>query len=234
LARALAEARQPAPSPAEQWKPIETAILADLKPVKPLAPAGVRFFALMSIVAVVAAAGGAVLGIAGWQALTLLQRSAVFTALAIGAGLLAFSVGRQIVPGSKLLLPPYWLVLAIGGVMAGVFASLFQPHQEPTFLATGLVCLRIGTGCAMAAALLVWLELRRGAILNPMFTGATAGALAGLGGLAVLEIFCPNPNEYHILVWHLGALLASVLGGIAIGSLVERSGWRRRAPARRN
>ena len=88
---------------------------------------------------------------------------------------------------------------------------------------TGLLCLEIGLACAIPAAALLWLVLRRGAILSPVLTGATAGALAGLSGLTVLEVFCPNLNKYHILVWHLGAVLASIIGCLAIGLLAEYS-----------
>jgi Negative regulator of sigma F len=57
--------------------------------------------------------------------------------------------------------------------------------------------------------------------------GATIGALAGLSGLAVLGLFCPNLNEYHILVWHFGSVLVSTGGGLAIGTISEYSSWRR-------
>jgi hypothetical protein len=135
------------------------------------------------------------------------------------------------VPGSRLLLSPSLLAFAAIGILAGVVSILFHPHEEPTFVATGLVCLRIGLECAIPAALLFWLVLRRGAVLNPVATGVTAGAMAGLSGLVVLEIFCPNPNEYHVLVWHLGAVLASIAGGLAIGSI--RLAWQRQSGFRR-
>jgi len=227
LAGAIAGAGQVAPPSRNQLERFESAILADLKPVKPLAPTSVRFIALILVLAVVAAVGSAALGPAGWRALGLLQRVAVFTALAAAAGLLAFSVGRQAVPGSRLLVSPYWLVAVVLGVMTAIVAGLFHPHREAAFVSTGLVCLRIGLECAIPTALLFWLPLRRGAILNPMLTGASAGALAGLGGLTVLEIICPNLNQYHILIWHLGAALVSALAGLVIGSIMERSGWRR-------
>jgi hypothetical protein len=230
LARAIGQTQLAVPPSPEQLQQIKAGILADLKPVKPLAPASVRFFALISILLVVAAVGAALLGIAGWRALGSLQRFAVFMALAGAADLLAFSLGRQIVPGSRLLLSPYLLLMALLGVKIGIFATLFHPHEEPTFVLTGLVCLRIGLECAVPAALLFWLVLRRGAILNPVLTAATAGALAGLTGLTVLEIFCPNLNEYHILVWHLGAVLASVVGGITIGSFAQYYGRKRISP----
>ena len=196
-------------------------------PAKPLPPGGMLVFAFVFILVVVAAVGGVALGVAGWRALSLLQRIAVFTALAAAAGVLAFSAGRQIVPGSRLLLSPYRLVIAVLAMMIGIFTILFHPREESTFVSTGLVCLRIGLECAIPAAFLLWLLLRRGAILNPMLTGATAGALAGLSGLTVLEIFCPNLNAYHILVWHMGSVLTSVIGGLAIGLIAEYSGWTR-------
>lgn len=228
LARAMAQSPQIVPPLPDQLKTIEARILADLKPVKPLPSARVLAFALVFIVVVIAAVGGVgVLGTAGWRALSLLQRIAVFTALGGTAALAAFSAARQIVPGSRLLVSPWLLVVAVLGVMIGILTTLFHPHGETTFVATGLVCLRIGIECAIPAAILFWLVLQRGAILHPMFTGPTAGALAGLGGLTVLEIFCPNLNVYHILVWHLGVVLASAVGGLAIGTIAEYSGRRR-------
>jgi hypothetical protein len=228
--RRLAEAIRQAPRvdelPRKHLKQIEDRILDDMKPVKPL-PAAVLTLVLLSIFAIVVVIGNVVLGTAGWYALNLLQRLAVFSALTVSAGLLAFSAVRQIVPGSRLPVPPYLLVTAVLGVMAGIFSTLFLPHRESTFISTGLLCLEIGLACAIPAAALLWLVLRRGAILSPMLTGATAGALAGLSGLTVLEVFCPNLNKYHILVWHLGAVLASIIGCFAIGLLAEYSGWKR-------
>ena len=58
--------------------------------------------------------------------------------------------------------------------------------------------------------------------LNRIAAGALAGALAGLSGLALLEIFCPNLNRYHILVWHLGAALTSTIVGILAGIVAQR------------
>jgi hypothetical protein len=42
-----------------------------------------------------------------------------------------------------------------------------------------------------------------------------------LSGFAVLEVFCPNLNKEHILAWHLGAVLASIMGCITIGLLAR-------------
>ena len=222
--RQTPQAAAPAP---DQLKRIEAGLLADLKPVKPMPPAGLFFFALLFIAALIAVVGGEELGFAGWEALGPVRRSLLFGTLAAFAALLAFSAGRQIVPGSRLVVRPSVAIAAVWALMAGLFAILFQPHEELTFVATGLMCLRIGLEFAMPAGVLSWLLLRRGAILNPALTGATAGAFAGLSGLTVLEIFCPNPNVYHILVWHLAAAVGSTLGGLAIGTLAEYFGRRR-------
>jgi hypothetical protein len=217
--------------PASQFSPelldrIEARLLADLKPAKPLPPARVLTSTLMFTIVVVAAVGSAALGIAGWRALSLLQKNSVFPALAAGAGVLAYTAVWLMVPGTRLTRSPYLYVLAVLGLMAAICITVFDPREESTFVSTGLVCIRIGLECAVSATVLFWLLLRRGSILNPMLMGATVGALAGLSGLAVLELFCPNLNEYHILVWHLGSVLVSTGGGLAIGTIAEYSNWR--------
>jgi len=224
LARAMYQFRPVTPTASDEWKAIESAIISDLKPVKPIAPVGMRFFAIALAVAVVAAVGCGLLGTTGWRALSMLQRTTVFAALATVGALLAISLVRLVAPGSKLLISPVLLAGGGFGLMAVVFTGLFHPHAEAKFVSTGLVCLRIGLECAIAAALLFWFALRRGVVLNPVLTGAAAGALAGFGGLTVLEIFCPNLNEYHVLVWHLGAAVTSALAGVVLGIIVDRSG----------
>ncbi len=99
--------------------------------------------------------------------------------------------------------------------------AVFQSRQESAFVSKGLLCLSVGLKYAIPGALLSWLWLRRGATLFPRLMGATAGGFAGLIGITVLEVHCPNLNLYHILVWHLGVLLLSTLGGLALGAAVE-------------
>jgi hypothetical protein len=221
LAGALGESDDAVPPSLEQLQRIKAETMADLKPVGPLAPTGVLWLALLLIAAAAAAGGVLELGTAGWRALGPLTRIAVFTALAAGCGLLGLSLARQVVPGSRVLFPTPLFVIAVLGIMASIFATLFHPHREPTFIATGLVCLRIGLECAAPVAILSWLVLRRGEFLNPVAAGAMMGALAGLSGLVLLEIFCPNLNKYHILVWHLGAALLSTCAGTAVGIVAE-------------
>ena len=223
LAEAIGQTPPSAPPAVEQLERIKHAVLAGLKPVRPLPPTGALWAIFLSALLTVVTVGGSILGTAGWQALSVLQRVAVFGALAAATGVLAFSAERQMVPGSAFRLSPYVQAVAALGAIVAICAILFWPHQETAFVPTGLMCLRIGIECAIPAALLLWLVLRRGAVLSPVAAGVTAGALAGLAGLIVLEIFCPNLNRNHILVWHVGAVLASVLGGTIIGALAELS-----------
>jgi hypothetical protein len=134
----------------------------------------------------------------------------------------AFSLARAYVPGSRVLAPVERWVPGLLAILAAIFALVFEAHPETAFVETGLVCLRIGLECAGAVGVIAWLVARRGAALNPVAAGALSGALAGLSGLALLEIFCPNLNEYHVLVWHLGSVMASAAMGTAIGIVVER------------
>lgn len=214
-----------APSPA-RLQLIKAKLRANLKPVKPLPPAGLFVAAFLLMAAVAVAIGAADLGTAGWQALGILKKIVVFAALAAGAWLVAFSLARQLAPGSAMPAPTRVLLPAILITVTAIFATLFDYHPEKTFVATGLVCLSIGLGCAVPVAALAWLALRKGMILNPPAAGALTGALAGLSGLTLLEIFCPNPNKYHILVWHLGAAIACAIAGTAIGLIWERIGKR--------
>ena len=200
---------------------IQTNIVAALKPVRPLPPSSIYLFACAVIFFSVAAAGTLLLGTNGWHTLTMAQRIAVFMTVSASAVLLAVSLVRQMVPGSKHAIAPATLPLAISALLILMMTATFRWHQESAFIAGGLMCMKNGLTYAIPAAFLLWLTLRRGAILFPKLMGAAAGGLAGLIGLSVLEVNCPNLNVFHILVWHGGVVLISSLGGALIGALAE-------------
>jgi hypothetical protein len=85
---------------------IQSGILKDLKPIRPLAPPRVLLFrcaiSFLSMVAV----GALLLGTNGWGALSLVQRIVVFVTLAASAVLLVISMVQQILPGSKQTVAP--------------------------------------------------------------------------------------------------------------------------------
>jgi hypothetical protein len=212
-----------------QVKSIHASVLRALEPVRPLASPGVFLVAFAGIFLAVAILGFIQVHDYGWRVLSLLQKMVVFTSLALGAGALALSMARQMRPGSRYSVSPNLLPIAIFFLLAASIAAVFQGREESAFVLRGLFCLRLGLKYAVPGGLLSWLVLRRGVILAPKLMGATAGGFAGLIGITVLEVHCPNLNLYHILVWHLSALVTSALGGAMLGAAVEVVGrWRYR------
>jgi hypothetical protein len=207
-----------------QLRRIETKIVTSLKPVRPLLPSPFYLVACAVIFFSVAAAGTLQLGTNGWQALAVAQRIAVFMTVSASAILWAVSMVRHMVPGSKHAIAPTTLPLTIFAALILMMAATFRWRQESGFIAGGLMCLKNGLTYAIPAAFLLWLTLRRGAILFPKLMGAAAGGLAGLIGLSVLEGNCPNLNVFHILVWHGGVVLISSLGGALVGAAAESIG----------
>jgi len=212
-------------SPAALRKIAES--LADnLRPVRPLAPARYFVGAFVGIFVSIVALSVYRLGAFAIAVMTPLQTTAILSTLAIGTGLLVYSLVNQMVPGSRHRIPPALLAVGITILVAMVMAVLFQVQQEGNFWGNALFCIQAGTLVGALAALPFWLVLRRGATLSPRMTGAAAGLLAGLAGTSVLEIHCPNLDAWHILLSHLGVAILCALAGIATGLTVEIRGRR--------
>jgi hypothetical protein len=210
------------PLPPDRLNQIEATLMADLKPVRPLAPTGVYFAAFAGIIVAVSIVGGAIAGGFGWQALSEVQKLAVFVPLAATIALVAFSLVRQMRPAAKHARSSALLSLGIFVLLLVIMTVIFEPAQESEFVRHGLACFRTGMAFAIPAAFLFSLLLLRGAALSPLLTGATAGGLAGLVGLAVLEIHCPNLNVYHIVVWHVSVTLVGIVAGLLLSSVTFR------------
>jgi hypothetical protein len=207
-------------------KAIHASVLQDLKPVRPLAPPGILLAAFAVNFAALATVGSLQLHAYGWRVLDPLQKTVVFTSLAFGSCVLAVSMVRQMRPGARHFVSPALLPAAVLVVLVAAMVAIFHVREEFAFVSRGLFCLSSGLKYAIPGALLSWLILRRGAALAPKLMGATAGGFAGLIGVTVLEVHCPNLGLYHILVWHAGVLLLSALGGVAVGAAVEVAGHR--------
>ena len=207
---------------------INARVLKDLRPIRPLVSSRILLCGCAIIFLSVVAVGALLLGMNGWGVLSLVQRIIVFLTLAASAILLAISMIRQMVPGSRHILAPAVLLVSILVLLMMVIAATFRPQPESAFLVNGVMCMKNGLTYSMPAGTLLWLILRRGAILYPRLTGAVAGGLAGLAGLSVLEINCPNLNVFHILAWHTGVVIIGSLGGAMLGAAVESIGRRRK------
>jgi hypothetical protein len=211
------------PSPATLRK-IAEGIATNLRPVRPVAPAGYFFGAFVAIFVSIVAIGVYRMGAFAIAVMTPVQTAAILSALAISTGLLAYSLVNQMVPGSRHRIPPMLLPVGIAISLTIAIAVLFQFQHERDFWGNGWRCIRAGTPFGLFAALPIWLVLRRGAILSPTMTGAATGLFAGLVGTSVLEIHCPNLDAWHILVSHLGVAILCALAGLVIGWTAELKG----------
>jgi hypothetical protein len=209
---------------------VETKLLADLKPVRPLASGRFFMIAFVAIFAALVATGVNRLGAYGWADLDIVRRILMFLSLGASTALLSFSLVRQMVPGSVHRVPPSILPAAVFTFLLLVMAGTFRFVREPHFMEAGLRCLGAGIPYGIPAAIVFWLIIRRGTVLSPRLTGATAGALAGLVGMTVLELHCPNFDMLHIITFHLGIVVIGTMAGLVLGFCGEFLG--RRAKSR--
>ena len=98
-------------------------------------------------------------------------------------------------------------------VLMGVFVVVFRDYHTSHFVSAGIACLVAGLIHAVPVAFLSWLLLRRGFAVNPVAAGAVAGTLAGLAGVTMLELHCPNFQVLHVLVWHTAVVPAAGAAG---------------------
>ena len=209
------------PLPEPLLRRIETAVLADLRPVRPVGSVLRISAGLLSLSALVAAIAIARLGWAGWSSFTWLQAATISGILLLSLPLLAHSLSKQMTPGSKYLFSPVWLLALPLSALAAAFAMLFFTESSSQFLSAGFRCWRTGIACAAVTAAMIWLVLRRGFPLAAIPYGMTAGLLAGLTGVAVLTIECNLLDGLHLIVWHLGAAIAAMVAGACIGYLAS-------------
>jgi hypothetical protein len=194
---------------------------ADLLPADPLAPNGFYLAIFAGLFASTVAFGVYREGTFALHAMTLAQTVSILSALGACALILAWSLVRQMVPGSRHRFRPEFVPAVVIAGLSLVVAVLFRAGGQTLFWQQGWACLRMGFPFALLAGPAVWLVLRRGAILSPRVAGAAAGLLAGLAGTSVLEIHCPNLDLSHIVVWHLGVSVLASLCGLGAGVLSE-------------
>jgi hypothetical protein len=104
-----------------------------------------------------------------------------------------------------------------------LYAVLFRDYRAEQFVAVGLGCLKQGVIHAVPAAILGMLVLRRGFATRPVAAALVGGALAGLTGVAFLELHCGNVEAPHRLVWHAGVVPLSAALGALVAWLLART-----------
>ena len=208
LDESLGRALAPAKPPDEVAAKIRAAIGKEMKPVKPLAPAGVR--------ALVAAASGLAVAIAvAWAAgMRPLDPMPAGRPIAMLAMLAAATLGlwlamRLAVPGSATPRRAAALYLLVPAVFAAIVLAVLGFHgEEGPFR-----CMLFGLAVAAVPWTIAIVLLARGYATTPVLAGAIAGMSAGLFGLMALHLSCPMATAPHILLFHASVVvIASALG----------------------
>jgi len=198
----------------------EAAIREDLQPVRPLAPAIVFTWELLALCAAAASASAAALGLAGWRALSGAQATPIFLALLALGGLAAAACAREMRPASGRSLGAAALLLATA-VFPTIFALVFGGYETENLVRQGIPCLRAGLAVAIPTGLAFALVLRRGFVMDWSAAGLAAGTLAGLAGLGMLELHCPNLKAIHVMIWHAGVVVSGAALGFLAGRMAE-------------
>ena len=201
---------------------IGASLLPALKPVRPLAPNWIWISAFLLLACAFAVIGASFLGLHGLWAATALQRTVILSAICLGAFAAANVASREMTPGNQRRITA-WNVLAGSSVLLLlIFSLLFRNYGTGNFVRSGILCLATGLCFSIGTGLLIGLLLRRGFILDAASGGLSAGTLAGLTGLGLLELHCANLSATHIIVWHLAVLAVSGAAGWLIGHTADR------------
>ncbi len=203
----------------DAWKNI---VLQDLRPVRPVLPTIVFALAFGLAFAALALLSILVLRSYGWHVLMPAQKVIVFASLSAAAALLAITLSREMIPGTKVLFHPGLVIVSLFVCLTLIVASVFQIRAEKNFLHDGAICLQIGVPFAIPAALIFGWILRKGTVLSRRWTAAVTGMLAGLVSTSALEIHCPILNMWHILLFHFGIPLLGVGAGFLFALASER------------
>ena len=197
------------------------AILGSLTPVRPMAPAWVFTVVFVILFAVVAIAGGRMLGMYGLDALSGTERAIIFTVVIAAAAFAGLAGAREMRPASGRRMSG-WVLAGSAIALLEAFALLFHDYSMERFVRQGVSCLRAGLLFAVAGGVIMSLVFVRGYVLNPRAAGVAAGTLAGLAGIGALELHCPNLKAMHVMVWHLAVVVLSGFAGLAIGSVFAK------------
>lgn len=156
------------------------------------------------------------MGTAGLHEMNLPQLAGIVVVLISGAALLSFSLAWQMSPGSLHRVPPRIAVITLATGFLAATAILFPWHEPQAFLPGAGECLKAGLLMAAPSTLLFWLLVRRGHTLASGMLGASLGAIGGLLGASVLQFTCHRQDAVHLLVWHGGVVIVSLLLGVLV------------------
>lgn len=208
---------------------VSAAMTASLQPVRPMAPAWMLASCLLLISVLLAVGTAWWLGFYGIRKLDVAEIGSIFPALFIFAWLAALLSVAESTPGgmrwkNPTIMEPVMrnrgmLLLVVMAIWTGVVALSFHDYELGPFVPQGISCLRAGLAVAIPSGAASWLLLRRGFAVSPVGAGLAAGTLAGLTGLIMLEIHCPNLRAPHVMVWHTAVVPVSALTGAILAKI---------------
>jgi hypothetical protein len=201
---------------------VTTSIGASLRPVRPMPGVWTMAGGLLSILLFLAILYARQLGMHGLHKLSGAEAGAIFSVLGIFACLAAMLSVGEMTPGGRRMNPAMLLVVVMVGWVC-LDAVLFRDYDMGAFIRQGYPCLRAGLITAIPTGVGSWLVLRRGFAVNPVSAGLAAGTFAGLAGLVMLELHCPNFRAPHVMVWHTAVLPVSGLMGALVALIFRRS-----------
>jgi hypothetical protein len=208
---------------------ISASLGATMRPVRPLLPAAQLAALLLLTSAGIALVFAFALGTFGIQKMDVAEIGSIFPALGIFTWLVALVCVAEMTPGGlrwknpsimeRLMTNPALLLLAVLVLWLAIDVIFFHDYAMDFFASQGIPCLRAGLIVAIPTGISAWLLLRRGFAVNRTAAGLAAGTLAGLAGLLMLELHCPNFHALHIMVWHTAVVPISGLAGALLARL---------------
>ncbi|MGB7439126.1 MAG: NrsF family protein [Candidatus Acidiferrum sp.] len=221
LNKAAGQPYQVAPAVLER---VADSIKASMRPVRPLPPNWLLTGAVVLVCAVVSLAGAARAGFLGFAKMDVPERVLIFLMLGILACIAGVKFVSEFIPGGKHRVSAGVLLGTVCAVLLGVFGLLFRDYRTEHFVSVGITCLVVGLLHAIPTGLVSWWVLRRGFAVNPVTAGLMAGMFAGLAGVTMLELHCPNFEAFHILVWHTAVVPVSAALGALVGWMLRGRG----------
>ena len=199
-------------------KRIRAKLMGAATPIRPLPSSGAMMALSVGVFVVMAILLTIPFGFQGFSRLTPGAAAIEYSAVLLLALALSGVVVGQMIPGSRRILGPVAGVVLSVVLLSAMASLLFPVFEMRNFVRQGIHCLRLGTLCAIPAAGLIGLAMKRGFVTDTLQAAIAGGALAGLLGIGVLALHCPIVNASHIVAWHVAVIaVTSLLGAI--------SGW---------
>jgi hypothetical protein len=218
ITRLLDEGDPPA---SELLEKIAAELNASAKPVRAL-PSNVTLWAIsFAIFIALALIVAKVVQLKAIAVLSDLQMVVYYGILLLFGALFSRAVIERMIPGAKRALPPAVLSVAAFVVLGLLAVVLFNDRSTEHFVAGGIPCLRLGVVSALLSGFLGWRLLQRGYLVSPRETITLYGFFSGLVGVSVLALHCPILNSFHVLVWHLGAMVLAGVAGFFLGRYAD-------------